>query len=210
MPSRSVVQAIVAVVVAVFTVGLWTSGVPVEAAWLRFYSLAVTVAVAMVGLFDRFLWRMKVLQRFSFVPRDLRGTRKGTLTSMRVDPGTGTAPPPKTAYLVVRQSFSSTAATLITDQAVSRSLFGRLTRDEGSVTLDYMYLSSPKLSVQQYSRMHRGSASLNVAGRPATLLEGYYWTDRDSKGELAMSERVTKCAEDFATAERLFEPTLKP
>ena len=204
MPTRPVVQLIAAVVVAVFVVGLWATGTPVEATWLRFYSAAVFAAVVVLGLFERYLWRIRVIQRWSFVPRDLRGTWRGILTSAWIDPQTGTPPAPKTAYLVIRQTFSSTSATLLTDEMTSRSLFARVTRTDGAVSLDYMYLSRPKLRVEHRSRMHHGSTTFDVAGRPAERLDGRYWTDRDSKGELIMTHRVSPTADDFGTAARLF------
>lgn len=79
-----------------------------------------------------------------------------------------------------------------------------MTRVDGVSSLDYMYLNRPDSSVEHRSRMHHGSASLDITGSPATRLRGRYWTDRDSKGELDMTERVGTLAGDFTNAEALF------
>lgn len=203
MSRRASTQVIAAVVVAVFAVGLWTSGTSLEASWLRYYSLAVLAAVGVLTAWDRWIWRLSILQRFDLIPSSVAGTWKGLLTSAWIDPTTGVSPPPKTVYLVVRQTFSTVSVMLLTDESRSRSTFGRLSKVDGISSLDYMYLNRPDSSVEHRSRMHHGSASLDVTGSPATRLRGRYWTDRDSKGELDFDERVKTLADDFFVAQRL-------
>lgn len=203
MSRRASTQVIAAVVVGVFAVGLWTSGTSVEASWLRYYSLAVLAAVGVLTAWDRWIWRLPILQRFDFIPSSVSGTWKGLLTSAWIDPTTAAAPAPKTVYLVVRQTFSTLSVMLLTDESRSRSTFGRLSKLEGISSLDYMYLNRPDSSVEHRSRMHHGSASLDVTGSPATRLRGRYWTDRDSKGELDFDARVKSLADDFFVAQRL-------
>jgi hypothetical protein len=70
--------------------------------------------------------------------------------------------------------------------------------------LTYLYLNRPDMRVEHRSRMHHGSTVLDISGSPSERLKGRYWTDRDSKGELDFTERVSKLAEDFDTATRLF------
>jgi hypothetical protein len=186
------------------TVGLWTSGTSVEASWLRYYSLAVLAAVGVLTAWERWIWRIPVLQRLEFVPSAAFGTWKGTLTSAWIDPATGSPLAPKPVYLVVRQTFSSVTVMLLTEESRSRLTLGRITRVDGVSSLDYMYLSRPDSSVEHRSRIHHGSTSLDVTGSPATRLRGRYWTDRDSKGELDFNERVKALADDFSVAEQLF------
>jgi hypothetical protein len=66
------------------------------------------------------------------------------------------------------------------------------------------------MRVEHRSRMHHGSAVLDVSGRPAARLKGRYWTDRDSKGELEFVERNKKLADDFAEAMSYFEKKARP
>src|SRR5437763_14902188 len=88
MSRRLSTQIVAVAVVAVFAAGLWSSGTPVHAAWLRFYSVAVLIAGGALTGWDRWLWRMPVLQRFQFVPPTVQGTWRGTLTSAWIDPST--------------------------------------------------------------------------------------------------------------------------
>lgn len=204
IPRKTLVQIVAFIVVAVFAAGLWLSGERLEPEWLRFYSAATLVAVAAVALYDHWLWRTPVLQRLPSVPRDIHGTWKGTLSSAWIDPETGSSPPPKDAYLVVRQTSASVSVTLLTDESRSSSSLGKVTMVDGHGTLDYLYLNKPALRVQDRSKMHHGSTVLDVAGAPAQRLAGRYWTDRDSKGELSFTERKKGYADDFQGAVEMF------
>lgn len=204
MKQRLAVQVVAAVVVAVFAFGIWASGDKVNVGWLKFFSAAVVAAGVVLALWERVLWKLPLSQRFSGVPRNLNGTWKGTLTSLWINPETGATPPPKVAYLVIRQTASVVSATLLTDESRSRSSHGIVLTADGAAALDYMYFNRPDTSVEHRSRMHHGSASLDITGCPATRLRGRYWTDRDTKGELDFAEHRSKTSDDFDEAGRLF------
>lgn len=193
-----------AVVIAVFALGILASGGSVDVTWLRFYSAAVTAALVVLGMWNRWLWRVRWAQRLQTVPRDLRGTWKGTLKSQWVDPQTGQRIAPKPAFLVIRQTSTTVSVILLTDESVSRSSLATVRGTDGSAGLDYMYLNEPKSSVEHRSRMHHGSTSLSITGRPATRLHGRYWTDRDSRGELDFTKRTSSFADDYESAVQLF------
>jgi hypothetical protein len=205
MNRRLLIQVVTALVVLVFAVGIWTAGDPVKPEWLRYYALAVLVATTVVGIWDHWLWGLGLIQKLPGVPRDIRGTWKGTLTSFWQDPVTGTRPNPKTAYLVVRQSSSHVSVVLLTDESSSRSSLARLYGEETGTSLAYMYLNRPDSRVEHRSRMHNGSSFFEVSGKPATRIRGRYWTDRDSRGELDFVERAATTAEDFREAVTLFK-----
>jgi SMODS-associating 2TM, beta-strand rich effector domain len=204
MSRRASTQIVAAIVVAVFPTGSWMSGTAVKASWLRYYSVAVLVAVGLLNAWDRWIWRIPALQRFDLVPPAMSGTWRGTLVSAWVDPATGGTPQPRTVYLIIRQSSSNVSVLLLTDESRSSSTFGRVLKLNGVSSLDYMYLNRPDSSVEHRSRMHHGSASLDVTGSPATRLRGRYWTDRDSKGELDFTEHVGELAGDFSDAGKFF------
>jgi hypothetical protein len=204
MRQRTLVQVVAAVVVIVFAVGIWSTGGHVDLGWLRYFSAAVFLATALLLLWDRVIWKLSPIQRMRGAPRDLSGTWKGTLTSFWEDPSTGKPPTPKPAYLVVRQTASAVSAILLTDESRSVSSLGTVGGGDGLASLDYMYLNRPDSRVENRSRMHHGSTSLDITGIPATRLKGRYWTDRDSKGELEFVEHRQRAAEDYEEASRLF------
>lgn len=203
MTSRVRVQLIAAIVVAVFAGGIWLSGGKLHSQWLRFYGASVFLAMLALSLWEAYLWRFPLVQRIDAVSPNIRGTWKGTLTSLWIDPDTGLPLPPRTAYLVVRQRASSVNVTLITNESRSSSFMGQLDTFDGNAVLAYSYRNRPSALVESRSRMHHGSALLDVSGRPVTRLEGRYWTDRDSRGELSFYVRSKSFVNDFESAEQL-------
>ena len=198
------IRVIVAVVVVVFVIGTWAQTGRPDLAALKFFSAAVLASTAIFNLWDFWLWRLPLVQRIPGVPRSIRGTWKGTLTSLWVDPATGKSPQPKTAYLVVRQTGSLVIVKLLTDESRSTSALANVSEVDGSFLLTYLYLNKPDMRVEHRSRIHHGSAVFDISGCPAKRLKGRYWTDRDSKGELEFVERSDRLADDFTEAGGLF------
>lgn len=202
---RTVLVRIVAgAVVAVFVAESWLQSGKPNLAWIKAFSLAVTVATLTLAAWDVWLWRLPLLQRLPGTPRSVRGTWKGTLTSYWKDPATGQSPPPKSVYLVVRQTGTLISVRLITNESSSASSLATVAEVDGSCVLTYMYLNKPDMQFEHRSRMHHGSTVLDISGRPAKRLRGRYWTDRDSKGELDFTLHTNKLADDFAEAESFF------
>jgi hypothetical protein len=191
--------------VAVFAVGILTGGDEVQVGWLKYYAVAVLAVTVAYSAWENFLWRTVIAQRIPGVPRSVRGTWRGTLTSLWEDSATGRAPDPKTVYLVVRQSASSAHVTLFSDETTSRSSLAKLTETGGGASLDYLYLDIPRPALRRRSSIHHGSGSLQVVGRPARSMNGCYWTDRESKGEVQFTVRCRGLAEDYPSASALFD-----
>jgi hypothetical protein len=208
MKKTIAIRVIVGVVVGIFLVSAWAHDGKPDWSMLKLFSTAVFVCTVVFNVWDFWLWRLPWIQRIPGVgiPRSLRGTWKGTLTSFWVNPATNSNPPPKTVYLVVHQTASLVTVKLLTDESRSTSALGEVSEVDGSVVLTYMYLNKPDLRVEHRSRIHHGSTVFDVSGSPARRLKGRYWTDRDSKGELDFAERDKKhLADDFAEAAKLFE-----
>jgi hypothetical protein len=205
MSHRTWIQIIAAVVVGVFALGLWTSGVAVQARWLRFYSLAVLAAGALITGWDRWAWQLRPFRHVRGVPPVLHGTWRGTLTSLWVDPTAGSRPAPKPAFLVVRQTASSAHAALFTDTARSGSTLAQVQHSAGGDALTYVYLATPDVLAAGGNPIHHGAVMLDITGRPGRRLRGRYWTDRESGGELDFTEHVSALADDFDEAAALFE-----
>lgn len=172
MTRRVLVQIVAAVVVAVFAVGILLGSDTRPATWLRFYSVAVSCSLGILWLWEHLLWRLSLFQAIPGVPRNVRGTWKGRVVSLWSDPDTGVSPDDLRAFLIIRQSASSISIVLLTEESRSQSSIASLVESDGMVTLTYVYVNSPSILVEGRSRMHHGSAALNISGSPATLLNG--------------------------------------
>ncbi|MEV6638163.1 hypothetical protein AB0M54_46330 [Actinoplanes sp. NPDC051470] len=204
--NRSItIRVVASTVVAVLSIGAWVQDGKPDLTPFKFFSAAVLVSTGIFLLWDFWLWQLKLIQKIPKVPRSVRGTWKGTLTSFWVDPQTGERPGQKVVYLTVRQTGSAITIRLLTDESRSVSALAELAEIDGQVSVRYLYLSKPDLSVEHRSRIHHGSTVLDVSGRPAQRLKGRYWTDRDSKGELEFALRSEKIADDYLEASSYFE-----
>lgn len=210
MKKTIAIRVIVGVVVGIFMVSAWVHSEKPDWSTLKLFSTAVFVCTAIFNAWDFWLWRLPLIQRIPGVgvPRSVRGTWKGTLTSFWIDPETGNNPPQKAVFLVVQQTASVVSVKLLTNESNSTSSLAEVSEVDGSFQLTYLYLNKPDLRVEHRSRIHHGSTALHVSGSPARRLKGRYWTDRDSKGELEFTDwNKKKLADDFAEAAELFGET---
>lgn len=200
MLGRSQVYAAVGIAVVVWAIVLLVQGVALQPSYLKPYSLAVAGIVVCFEVFDRWLWRIGPVP--SLVGRPvLRGTWKGVLRSTWVNPETGQQIGRRDAFLVVRQTYSKIATRLITNESSSVSLVSSLDAMRDAVpTVQWTYRNTPELLIQSRSRIHHGAVMLEVHGSPPQRLSGFYWTDRDTKGELVFERHSVELHTDFKGA----------
>lgn len=203
-PSRLLIQAIVFVVAGIYLAAFLIQGLP-TGDLLRPLGAATSAAGLFVIAFDLFLWRVpKVGRRVSKRP-NIRGTWRGTLASHWEDPETGerVAPDPE-VYLVVRQTFWSVSANLITKESKSCSTTAVVEDDGcGQYQLVAVYRNTPRAAVRHRSEVHHGAFKLDIGGEPVNRLEGYYWTDRNTIGEFEFDRRSDTTVESYAAAQAL-------
>jgi len=97
----------------------------------------------------------------------------------------------------VRQTFWNVSVILITNESKSCSTTATIEDDGcGQYQLVAQYRNTPRASVRDRSEVHYGSLKLDIAGEPVSRLDGYYWTDRKTRGELAFDRRAIKEAVD--------------
>jgi SMODS-associating 2TM, beta-strand rich effector domain len=205
-PSKPLIQALVAVFALTYAAQAVVRREPVSGEILSSAGVAVTAGAALVWLVDNVLWRVPILGRLITARPDLRGTWAGELRSTWTDPETSSereADPH--VYLVVRQRYWSIGAELLTRESSSEPVSAELTRsDEGSFRLTLTYRNTPRAAVRERSEMHLGTVVLKISGSPPHGLEGNYFTDRCTTGELTFDARSPEYAGDWESASRLF------
>lgn len=203
MLNKIQVQIVLGLAVVVWAVLLFVEGVHLKASYLKPYSVVVTVVVVGLILFDRWLWRIPGISRLVRRPV-LKGTWKGQLRSTWKDSSTGQTIEPIDVFLSVRQTFSAISLRVMTSESISKSLVASLDAPKDDVaTISSTYQNVPRLLVRDRSSIHHGALMLEVTGQPARQLQGCYWTDRDTKGELAMNEHTKKLCTTFDEAAAL-------
>lgn len=197
---RGRVQAIIAAAVVVWAALLVLQGVTLRLAYLRPYSLVVGIVLLLFSAFDRWLWRLPPIARLMARPV-LVGTWKGELRSNWIDPETKEAIPPVPAFMLIRQTYDSLTLRLFTAESFSRSDIATIQEsDDGVPEIVTTYQNLPQLHLRERSPVHYGAMRLQVHGKPAFRLQGFYWTDRSTKGEALFTAHVPQEHSDFASA----------
>jgi SMODS-associating 2TM, beta-strand rich effector domain len=202
MPSRGAQRAIVAVVAAVgLVIAILATGghalATTAGTSLKVYSISVTTVGLLLLAHDRWLWRLRVL-RFGR-PR-LAGTWRGKLTSTYVAPD-GTEFKELLVHLLVRQTFTMVSATLMTERSESEATATALRRGpDGRWHLSWTYLNVPRPSERDVSAPHHGACDLVVGGARGERLQGRYFTDRRSDGEIVFDLWSRKLYGDAVSA----------
>ena len=202
MPSRTLIQVIVVIVVIVYGVGFLVLEAPAWRVLTQLSGLAVLIVSLLLLAFDKFLWKLPIINHFVKRPV-LHGTWKGKFVSDYEYPETGKREGPTEAYLVVRQTYSSIHLRFITARSTSESMACELRiKRDGRYEIYAVYENRPLLLAQKESPVDRGGLILEVIGDPAHALEGSYWTDRKTQGDLKLDGYSEKVHGDFDRARR--------
>jgi hypothetical protein len=205
MIERLHLSVLLLVAALVWGVLLLVNGVDVSLGWLRYFSVTLGVLIVLLAAFDLYLWHLPLLHPWFVRRPDLRGTWRASLRSSWVDPATQSRIPPIAGYMVIRQTFSYISLRLITTESRSEMLGAEILRaEDGTYRVFGVYRSEPRLGLRAVSPIHYGGLVLQVTGLPATRMEGHYWTDRDTAGEIALESRRKRLIDDFVQGERYF------
>jgi hypothetical protein len=199
MVSRAPLTIVVLLGAGVWALSLVGNGWIVPASFFAPVSIVVSALSVLFLVWDAWLWRLGPIHPWPVARPDLRGTWRGEIT--RADEA------PIVIFLVVEQSYWDIHLRTFTAESRSASVAASLARVEGQFLLASLYRNEPRLLVQDRSqdpsRPHYGATRLSVLGSPPTALDGAYWTDRETKGELRFERMSREIGGDFADAERL-------
>jgi len=199
-------STLIAAAVALWAAFLFFGGIAASPKLLGPFS-SVTGALGLLLLaFDRWLWRIPLLHPWFVDVPDIRGIWRAEIRSNWIIPDTGRQISPIAGFMVIRQTYSTLSMRLITKESSSKLLAARILCDaDGLYTVTGIYSNEPKHSLRERSPIHYGSLVLRVSGDPVTILDGHYWTDRKTQGELILSDHKIKYADDFVSATIAFQ-----
>src|ERR1017187_9277507 len=201
MASERYIKAVIYAAVLVWTVVLYVNHEALHSSWLQPLSTVITVVLYAVMAFDLWLWKIPFLHGW-FVKRPvIDGTWKVEIRSNWKDPATGSGIPPLEGYMVVRQTLSTVSMRLLTAES-SSELVGTeiVSSSDGLYCVSGVYRNEPRLEVRDKSPIHYGAVWLRVIVEPAKKISGHYWTDRQSMGEIELSDQQKKKFQEFQSA----------
>ena len=185
---------------AVYAAALYFSGIHLQSALKQLLAYAPSALALLALAFDLWLWKLKGVHRLVGRPR-VDGTWLGTIQphpDSRIPADGNRGPIP--AALVIEQTYWSMSVALLTAESTSTSLSAVVRADgdsRGRYVLAYTYRNAPGQEHRPRSSPHAGAALLQIAGPTPTALNGTYWTDRLTAGDLRL-HRVDRRT-DYAT-----------
>lgn len=195
------VTALVWYIAVVWAVLLLAAGAALPNGFLKPISTVVGAVVLLLGLFERWLWPWRAFRGWLVKRPDVRGTWSVELHSNWSDPVSGKSVGTISGYLVVRQTFSRLSMRVLTAESSSRLRGAEIVGDaDDSYELTGVYVNEPSFSLRPRSPIHYGAFVLAVRGTPPTKLEGHYWTDRGSSGEMHTTGRMKGVYDTFSAA----------
>jgi hypothetical protein len=199
--------AIAYITIAAAAIAIAVGGFHLEAGMLRAALGAVGVVGFVVGLWDRFLWRVG-----PWGSPIVHGTWLGELRSDWIDPATSQSVPPIDVVFVFRQTAATTTVSMHTRESSSASVTAAIVRTgDQRREISWLYRNEPQSAYRDRSPMHYGGAHLEaISRRHPTSLTGRYWTDRRTTGDIVLTTHHRKLADGFVDGNALFLATSGP
>lgn len=198
MPTAMWTRIVIALAAGFWFVAALLLDVPVNDSWMKPLGVASSAVVALLLLFDLFVWRWLPL---ALVRRPiLRGTWKArAVSSFEVDG----KPVEWDCFIVIRQTYSSISVEMLFPKSESNSSSANLLVIDGRYELWYTYTSEAHVLEREGNPPHRGAAKFRVSGDPR--LEGDYWTDRRTVGRIEADLHSIRFASNYPYAVTLFD-----
>ena len=156
-------------------------------------------------------WKIPIFQGWLVLVPNLNGTWEGKLKSSWIDPETKLAIEPITTIVTVKQTLIGMSCITRTGEMTSYSVAAGVERDKNEHVqkLIYTYRSEPKPGIAERSAMHHGTAILEFTKKPVWRLEGRFFTERSTTGELFLAYR-NRDIDTFLEAHEKSHPMDKP
>lgn len=174
----------------VWSAVLYLAGVELPTAAQHVVANLPTAAVVLVVAFDLWMWKWPGIRNFVGRPR-IGGTWTTIITprpDSHIPPGGN--PGPIDAATVIEQTFWTLVVSVSTAESRSTSLAAHIERDGASrkrYQVTYTYRNTPKAAVRGRSPIHVGAVQLCVDGDEPAAMDGSYWTDRLTVGDMELT-----------------------
>jgi hypothetical protein len=107
--------------------------------------------------------------------------------------------------MVVRQTFSTLSLRLLTAESSSELVGTEIVCSaDGLYCVSGVYRNEPRFEVRDKSPIHYGAVWLKIIDEPPKKVLGHYWTDRESAGEMELTDQQSKQFQTFQSAQAYY------
>src|SRR5262249_15592672 len=150
--------------------------------------------------FELWLWKLPFLHGWLVKRPVIEGTWRAELRSNWKDAG-GAAIASAEGYVVIRQTFLNLSLRLLTKESSSHMVGTEIVCSaDGVYCVSGVYRNEPRYEHRNHSEIHYGAVWLEVIDIPPQMLQGHYWTDRETAGEMRLSDKQPRKFHDFQSA----------
>ncbi|MBV6479210.1 MAG: hypothetical protein HGGPFJEG_01971 [Ignavibacteria bacterium] len=150
-------------------------------------STTISINIILWMIFIAWGWRLKIFYPWLVPFPNLSGDWEGTIKSNWKEKELEPIP----IEVSITQNFFNVQVRIKTKESRSYSIGASfdIDNERGFQQLFYTYLNTPKAGVRERSEIHYGSTILNFDGFKVTKMDGEYWTDRETTGEITLTKK---------------------
>lgn len=202
------VKAIIYTAVAIWAIALLVTGQKLDSDLLRPLSTVTSVVVLLSIAFELWLWKLPLLHGWLVKRPVIEGTWRAQLRSNWKMASSGAIPEIE-SYVVIRQTLLNLSLRLLTKESSSHLVGTEIVCSvDGLYCVSGVYRNEPRFQDRTHSEIHYGAVWLQVIESPVQILEGHYWTDRNTAGEMRLTDRINEKFHDFQSAQGFYAQRL--
>jgi hypothetical protein len=150
-------------------------------------STTISINIILWMIFISWGWKLKIFYPWLVPFPNLSGDWEGTIRSNWKEKELEPIPIEDS----ITQNFFNVQVRIKTKESRSYSIGASfdIDNERGFQQLFYTYLNTPKAGVTVRSEIHYGSTILNFDGFKVTNMDGEYWTDRETTGEITLTKK---------------------
>ena len=150
-------------------------------------STTISINIIVWTIFIAWSWKLKIFYPWLVPFPNLSGDWEGTIKSNWKEKELEPIP----IEVSISQNFFNIQVKIKTKESRSYSIGASfdIDNERGFQQIFYTYLNTPKAGVRERSEIHYGSTILNFDGFKVTKMEGEYWTDRETTGEISLTKK---------------------
>ena len=154
---------------------------------LTHVSTTISINIILWMIFIAWAWKFKIFYPWLVPFPNLSGDWEGTIKSNWKEKELEPIP----LEVSITQNFFNVQVRIKTKESRSYSIGASfdIDNERGFKQLFYTYLNTPKAGVRERSEIHYGSTILNFDGFKVTKMDGEYWTDRETTGEITLTKK---------------------
>lgn len=201
------IKAIIYTAVAIWAMVLLVTGQKLTSDLLRPLSTVTSMVVLLSIAFELWLWKLPFLHGWLVKRPVIEGTWRAELHSNWKD-ASGAIIPPIEGYVVIRQTFLNLSLRLLTKESSSYLVGTEIVCSvDGQYCVSGVYRNEPRYLERDHSEIHYGAVWLQVIDTATKMLQGHYWTDRNTAGVMCLTDRRKPKFQDFISAQSYYAQT---